>query len=330
MINEFKKFPKVELHVHLDCCLSFDALKKISPEISLSTYKEKFIGTSSNSLKDYIKCADIALEHMQTKQQLEIVVEDLFNQFKSDNIIYAEVRFAPLLHLKKGLNSEEVVKIVSEKTFIESKKSGIEVGLILCTLRHFNQKESLRTAELFNSFSNKNIVGFDIAADEAGYPLDNHLKAFKIVRNNNILCTAHAGEALGSQSVLDTLQHLKPQRIGHGVRCIESDELMEKIKKENIHLEICVTSNIVTKVFNNAKDHPIDKLYKYGISLSINTDGRTISDTDMNKEYSLMNKYFKWNKKEFFESNINAINASFSSNEVKERIIFKLHDYYLK
>lgn len=330
MINEFKKFPKVELHVHLDCCLSFDALKKISPEISLSTYKEKFIGTGSNSLKDYIKCADIALEYMQTKQQLEIVVEDLFNQFKSDNIIYAEVRFAPLLHLKKGLSAEEVVKIVSEKTFIESKKSGIEVGLILCTLRHFNKKESLRTAELFNSFSNKNIVGFDLAADEAGYPLDNHLKAFQIARNNNVLCTAHAGEALGSQSVLDTLQHLKPQRIGHGVRCIESDELMGKIKKENIHLEICVTSNIVTKVFNDVKDHPIDKLYKYGISLSVNTDGRTISDTDMNKEYSLLNQYFNWNKKEFFESNINAINASFSSNEVKERIIFKLHDYYLK
>ena len=266
MINEFKKFPKIELHVHLDCCLSFVALKKISPEISLSTYKEKFIGTGSNSLKDYIKCADIALEYMQTKQQLEIVVEDLFNQFKSDNIIYAEVRFAPLLHLKKGLSAEEVVKIVSEKTSIESKKSGIEVGLILCTLRHFNKKESLRTAELFNSFLNKNIVGFDLAADEAGYPLDNHIKAFQIARNNNVLCTAHAGEALGSQSVLDTLQHLKPQRIGHGVRCIESDELMEKIKKENIHLEICVTSNIVTKVFNNAKDHPIDKLYKYGIS----------------------------------------------------------------
>ena len=330
MINEFKKFPKVELHVHLDCCLSFDALKKISPEISLSTYKEKFIGTGSNSLKDYIKCAEIALEYMQTKQQLEIVVEDLFNQFKSDNIIYAEVRFAPLLHLKKGLSAEEVVKIGSEKTSIESKKSGIEVGLILCTLRHFNQKESLRTAELFNSFSNKNIVGFDLAADEAGYPLDNHLKAFQIARNNNVLCTAHAGEALGSQSVLDTLQHLKPQRIGHGVRCIESDELLEKIKKENIHLEICVTSNIVTKVFNNAKDHPIDKLYKYGISLSVNTDGRTISDTDMNKEYSLLNQYFNWNKKEFFQSNINAINSSFSSNEVKERIILKLHNYYLK
>jgi len=330
MSNDFKKFPKVELHVHLDCCLSFDALKKINPKISLPTYKEKFIGTNSSNLKDYIKCADIALEYMQTKQQLEIVVEDLFNQLKSDNIIYAEVRFAPLLHLKKGLNAEEVVKIVSEKTFIESKKSGIEVRLILCTLRHFNQKESLQTVELFNLFSNKNIVGFDLAADEAGYPLDNHLKAFQIARNSNILCTAHAGEVLGSQSILDTLQHLKPQRIGHGVRCIENDKLKEKIKKENIHLEICLSSNIVTKVFNSVKDHPVDKLYKYGISLSINTDGRTISDTDMNKEYALLNKYFNWNKKEFFESNIHAINASFSSTEVKERMIIKLNDYYLK
>ena len=328
MINEFKKFPKVELHVHLDCCLSFDALKKISPEISLSTYKEKFIGTSSNSLKDYIKCADIALEYMQTKQQLEIVVEDLFNQFKSDNIIYAEVRFAPLLHLKKGLSAEEVVKIVSEKTSIESKKSGIEVGLILCTLRHFNKKKSLRTAKLINSFSNKNIVGFDLAADEVGYPLDNHLKAFKIVRNNNILCTAHAGEALGSQSVLDTLQHLKPQRIGHGVRCIESDELMGKIKKENIHLEICVTSNMVTKVFNDLKDHPVDFLLNKGISLSINTDGRTISDTTLNKEYVLLNKEFNWLKNKFLEVNINAMKASFSSNEVKNKIISILNQNY--
>ena len=328
MINEFKKFPKVELHVHLDCCLSFDALKKISSEISLSTYKEKFIGTGSNSLKDYIKCADIALEYMQTKQQLEIVVEDIFNQFKSDNIIYAEVRFAPLLHLKKGLSAEEVVKIVSEKTFIESKKSGIEVGLILCTLRHFNKKESLRTAELFNSFLNKNIVGFDLAADEAGYPLDNHLKAFQIARNNNVLCTAHAGEALGSQSVWDTLQHLKPQRIGHGVRCIESDELMEKIKKENIHLEICVTSNIVTKVFNNLKDHPVNFLLNKGISLSINTDGRTISDTTLNKEYVLLNKEFNWLKNKFLEVNVNAMKASFSSNEVKNKIISILNQNY--
>jgi adenosine deaminase len=323
-----KDLPKVELHVHLDCCLSFKGLSRIDPTISESFYKKNFIGTSCSCLKDYIRCADTALEYMQTKEQLEIVIEDLFDQLVNDNVIYAEIRFAPLLHLKKGLSSKNVVEIVSNKTKIESEKSGIEVGLILCTLRHFSVDQSLQTVKLVKNFSNKNVVGFDIAADEAGFPIDNHIKSFQFARDNNIFCTAHAGEALGADSVTNTLKYLKPNRIGHGVRCIEDNSLIEKIKKENIHLEICVTSNIVTKVFNNLKDHPVNFLLNKGISLSINTDGRTISDTTLNKEYVLLNKEFNWLKNKFLEVNINAMKASFSSNEVKNKIISILNQNY--
>jgi adenosine deaminase len=323
-----KDLPKVELHVHLDCCLSFKGLSRIDPTISESFYKKNFIGTSCSCLKDYIRCADTALEYMQTKEQLEIVIEDLFDQLVNDNVIYAEIRFAPLLHLKKGLSSKNVVEIVSNKTKIESEKSGIEVGLILCTLRHFSVDQSLQTVKLVKDFSNKNVVGFDIAADEAGFPIDNHIKSFQFARDNNIFCTAHAGEALGADSVTNTLKYLKPNRIGHGVRCIEDNSLIEKIKKENIHLEICVTSNIVTKVFNNLKDHPVNFLLNKGISLSINTDGRTISDTTLNKEYVLLNKEFNWLKNKFLEVNINAMKASFSSNEVKNKIISILNQNY--
>lgn len=323
-----KDLPKVELHVHLDCCLSFKGLSRIDPTISESFYKKNFIGTSCSCLKDYIRCADTALEYMQTKEQLEIVIEDLFDQLTNDNVIYAEIRFAPLLHQKKGLSSKNVVEIVSNKTKIESEKSGIEVGLILCTLRHFSVDQSLQTVKLVKDFSNKNVVGFDIAADEAGFPIDNHIKSFQFARDNNIFCTAHAGEALGADSVTNTLKYLKPNRIGHGVRCIEDNSLIEKIKKENIHLEICVTSNIVTKVFNNLKDHPVDFLLNKGISLSINTDGRTISDTTLNKEYVLLNKEFNWLKNKFLEVNINAMKASFSSNEVKNKIISILNQNY--
>ena len=328
MSFSIKDLPKVELHVHLDCCLSFKGLSRIDPTISESYYKKKFIGTSCSCLKDYIRCADTALEYMQTKEQLEIVIEDLFDQLANDNVIYAEIRFAPLLHLKKGLSSKNVVEIVSNKTKIESEKSGIEVGLILCTLRHFSVDQSLQTVKLVKDFSNKNVVGFDIAADEAGFPIDNHIKSFQFARDNNIFCTAHAGEALGADSVTNTLKYLKPNRIGHGVRCIEDNSLIEKIKKENIHLEICVTSNMVTKVFNNLKDHPVDFLLNKGISLSINTDGRTISDTTLNKEYVLLNKEFNWLKNKFLEVNINAMKASFSSNEVKNKIISILNQNY--
>ena len=323
-----KDLPKVELHVHLDCCLSFKGLSRIDPTISESFYKKNFIGTSCSCLKDYIRCADTALEYMQTKEQLEIVIEDLFDQLTNDNVIYAEIRFAPLLHQKRGLSSKNVVEIISNKTKIESEKSGIEVGLILCTLRHFSVDQSLQTVKLVKDFSNKNVVGFDIAADEAGFPIENHIKSFQFARDNNIFCTAHAGEALGADSVINTLKYLKPNRIGHGVRCIEDNSLIEKIKKENIHLEICVTSNIVTKVFNNLKDHPVNFLLNKGISLSINTDGRTISDTTLNKEYVLLNKEFNWLKNKFLEVNINAMKASFSSNEVKNKIISILNQNY--
>ena len=328
MSFSIKDLPKVELHVHLDCCLSFKGLSRIDPTISESFYKKNFIGTSCSCLKDYIRCADTALEYMQTKEQLEIVIEDLFDQLVNDNVIYAEIRFAPLLHLKKGLSSKNVVEIVSNKTKIESEKSGIEVGLILCTLRHFSVDQSLQTVKLVKDFSNKNVVGFDIAADEAGFPIDNHIKSFQFARDNNIFCTAHAGEALGADSITNTLKYLKPNRIGHGVRCIEDNSLIEKIKKENIHLEICVTSNMVTKVFNDLKDHPVDFLLNKGISLSINTDGRTISDTTLNKEYVLLNKEFNWLKNKFLEVNINAMKASFSSNEVKNKIISILNQNY--
>ena len=328
MSFSIKDLPKVELHVHLDCCLSFKGLSRIDPTISEPFYKKNFIGTSCSCLKDYIRCADTALEYMQTKEQLEIVIEDLFDQLVNDNVIYAEIRFAPLLHLKKGLSSKNVVEIVSNKTKIESEKSGIEVGLILCTLRHFSVDQSLHTVKLVKHFLDKNVVGFDIAADEAGFPIDNHIKSFQFARDNNIFCTAHAGEALGADSVINTLKYLKPNRIGHGVRCIEDNSLIEKIKKENIHLEICVTSNMVTKVFNNLKDHPVDFLLNKGISLSINTDGRTISDTTLNKEYVLLNKEFNWLKNKFLEVNINAMKASFSSNEVKNKIISILNQNY--
>ncbi len=317
----FNKNKKVELHIHLDCSLSFDVAKKINPNITKHQFIDQFIGIKCNSLKDYIKCADRAVELMQTKKELELVTSDLFKQLKEDNVIYAEIRFAPLLHLDKGLSPREVVKIISQITKKESSKTGIEAGLILCTLRHYSEQQSMETVNLANDFKGSNVIGFDLAADEAGYPLKNHIEAFKFAIYNNINCTAHAGEALGPESVNETLDQLKPKRIGHGVRSFEDLGLIERLKKENIHLEICPTSNIVTKVYKDYLSHPINELYNKGLSISISSDGRTISDTNLNKEYLLLSKYFMWNDNHFLNCNINAINASFASDKLKSKLL---------
>jgi adenosine deaminase len=317
----FNKNKKVELHIHLDCSLSYDVVKKINPKITNHQFNNEFIGSKCSCLKDYIKCADRAVEIMQTKEQLELVTTDLFKQLKIDNVIYAEIRFAPLLHLNGGLSSREVVKIISQITKKESTKTGIEAGLILCTLRHYSTEQSMETVNLANDFKGSNVIGFDLAADEAGYSIKNHIKAFKFANDNNINCTAHAGEALGPESVIETLDLLKPKRIGHGVRSFEDPNLIKRLKKENIHLEICLTSNMVTKVYNDFFNHPIDKLYKKNLSISINSDGRTISDTNLCKEYSLISKHFMWDDKDFLNCNINAINGSFASEKLKSKLL---------
>jgi len=265
---------------------------------------------------------------MQTKEELELVTIDLFDQLKSDNVVYVEIRFAPLLHTNKGLNPYEIVKIISEITYEQSKSTGIDAGLILCTLRHYSSSQSMETVKLVNEFKNTNVVGFDIAADEAGHPLDNHIDAFKFAFENKIFCTAHAGEALGPESVIETLDKIKPLRIGHGVRSVEDSSLLNKLKNNNIHLELCFTSNIVTKMYDNYMDHPIDILFKKGLSISVNSDGRTISDTDLNQEYEKLQENFNWPNKNFLQCNIDAMKSSFTNQKTKDKIISLLEASY--
>ena len=134
---------------------------------------------------------------------------------------------------------------------------------------------------------------------------------------------------MGYKSILETLNKIKPSRIGHGVRSIEDDELLDKLKTDNIHLELCLTSNIVTKVYGSFKEHPIDKLFKKGLSISVNSDGRTISDTSLNKEYDRIENSFSWSKKDFLKCNINAMKASFSDKKIKDEIISLLELAYI-
>ena len=99
--KDLRNLPKVELHLHLDCCLSFDVVKKINPKIDIQTFNKNFKAPySCSSVKEYIKCAEFAVDLMQDETSIKLVVEDLFKQLKAENVIYVEIRFAPLLHCR--------------------------------------------------------------------------------------------------------------------------------------------------------------------------------------------------------------------------------------
>jgi adenosine deaminase len=324
MIN-FTAQPKIELHLHLDCSLSYSVVQTLDPSITESQYNDEFVASvNCRDLNDYIAKAGRAIDLMQSRDALRLVTLDLFDQLKNDNVIYAEIRFAPLEHTKKGLTPHQVVEAVEKATQEGIQRTGIEAGVILCTLRHYSEKNSLETAKLCSDFKNTRIVGFDIAADEAGYPVDNHVKAFEYARRHNIPCTAHAGEACGAESVWETLQEFKPSRIGHGVRSVEDPKLMEHLKEHQIHLEVCPTSNTLTKVVSTLDDHPVDRIYNSGVSMSINTDGRTISNVSLRDEYKSLHKIFSWTKEHLLTCNLEAIKHAFIDDKMKEKLRIKL------
>ncbi|HWX53180.1 MAG TPA: adenosine deaminase family protein, partial [Verrucomicrobiae bacterium] len=201
---------------------------------------------------------------------------------------------------------------------------GIEVRVILCTLRHYTREQSLQTASLLEAFNGTKVVALDIAGDEIAHPLAPHKAAYDYAHDHGFFVTAHAGEGAGPESVWETLRLLKPSRVGHGVRSSEDPKLVQWLKQENIHLEVCPTSNVQTSICGTIKDHPVDRLYREGVSLGINTDCRMISDTNLMREYRQLEEAFSWGRDDLLKCNREALRAAFVSAEVKQRLESRL------
>ena len=328
-MNNIDHLPKVELHLHLDCSLSYNVVKKIDSSITNEIYRKEFIAPPKcTNLADFLTRAIKGISLMQTRENIELVVHDLFHQMEKDNMLYAELRFAPLQHLENGLTPPEVVAVAEKAVANAVKQTGIEARLILCTLRHYSKEQSMETVQLVEQFKNTCVAGFDIAADEAGFPIDNHAEAFKYAHEKGIPCTAHAGEAKGAESVWETLEYFGPSRIGHGVRSIEDEKLVTHLRKNKIHLEVCPTCNVQIDIYDTYEHHPVDKLYRAGVPLNINTDTRTITNITLNKEYKKLQEVFGWTLQDFYTCNVNALNAAFIPQNLKEKLIEKLRSAY--
>jgi len=312
----------VELHLHLDCSLSFGAVWRLAPGVTRDEYSRDYVAPARcTNLADFLKRAPKGFLLMQDEAALKLVTEDLFQQLQADGIVYAEIRFAPLLHLAGGLTAERVVEIVNQAVERGSLETGIEVRLILCTLRHFDEQESMTTAKLIEAYRGSRVVGLDLAGDEAGFPIAAHIKAYEYAQQHNLFRTAHAGEALGPESVWETLRLLNPTRIGHGTRSIEDPELVQFLRQKQIHLEICPSSNVqIIPSVADLEYHAIDRLYRSDVSLNINTDTRMLTPTTLTREYEEVSRVFGWGREEFYRTNLMAVEAAFVDEVVKARL----------
>ena len=320
--------PKVELHTHIDCSLSHETVARLGVDLTPEEYRQNFVAPERcKDLTEYLACIDPALKILQTKKALEFAIDGLIAAQAAENVLYAELRFAPHLHLERGLGLDDVMETVLQAIRISGSRYNVECGLILCTLRHFTEQQSLEVADLTLRFADQGVVALDLAGDEANYPIAPNIAAFKQVREAGGNVIAHAGEASGADSVLETLDLLQAKRIGHGVRSVEDMALVERIVAEGLHLEICPSCNIQTGIFSDITRHSLPRLLDSGVNISLNTDGRATNGASLSSEYQLVSDAFGWSDHIILDLNRNALNASFASDRVKSSVNSQIDDY---
>lgn len=307
---------KIELHVHLDGSVRIETVAEIKG-ISIEEARKNMVAKNSKSLNEYLTKFNYPVDCMQDFDNIKRIAKELTIDLINDGVIYAEVRFAPILHQKNDLKLEEVIDAVLEGT----KSDKIIINIILCMMRGFSFDDNKKIIDLFNY--NKRIVGLDLAGAEAVYPNELYKDLFEIINQRKIPFTIHSGEALGYESV-DSAIKLNAKRIGHGIRSIENDETIDLLIKNNVMLEVCPTSNIDTFSVDKYENHPIYELYKRGVKISINTDDRTVSNITLEKEYEKLKEYFKFTDEDFKKINIDSLNSSFIDEKDKNKIINEL------
>lgn len=300
---------KVELHLHLDGSLDVEfASKLVGRDVS-----SEMISRNDSSLKQYLEKFDLPGELFQEYNNIKQFSYLLAKQLKEEDVIYAEVRFCPFFHDKK-ISVDRVITGIREGF---SKVDGIKINLIFCMMRHFSFEENLKVIKLTKKYLGNAVCAIDLAGDEAGFKTKNFEELFKIVKEEGIPFTIHAGEADSYESVNDAIK-FGAKRIGHGIRSIENIDTINLLIENKVTLEVCPDSNLDTKSVNSIDEHPIKKLVDAGVLVTISTDNRTVSETSLEHEYELVREAFGFTDDDFIKFNLNAIEAAFISDEEKE------------
>ncbi len=310
-----KNLKKIELHLHLDGSINIDYAKKM---INSNVEKELKANDKCTNLKEYLEKFTLPLSLLQTKENLEKFSNLLIEDLTKDNVIYAEIRFCPYLHTKEGLTMEEVIESVLKG--LRNDKN-IKTNLIICMMRNLSEKTNIEIINVTEKYLNKGVAALDLAGDEASYDNEKFSKLFEIAREKQIPFTIHSGEAGSYKNVLSAIKY-GAKRIGHGIKSIENQKVIEEIIKNNITLELCPTSNVQTNAIDKYENHPIKELIDKKVLVTVNTDNRTVSNITLQKEYEKLSNYFNFTPEDFKKMNINAVKAAFLTEEEKQKLIY--------
>jgi adenosine deaminase len=328
-LEQIRRAPKVLLHDHLDGGLRAATIVELADQTGytglpttdpdeLDSWMTR--GASRKDLVLYLETFAHTVGVMQTPEALVRVARECAEDLADDGIVYAEVRFAPELHLERDMALDDVVEAVQEGFRVGSEGRPIEVRTLLTAMR--TAARSLEIADLAVRWRDLGVCGFDIAGAEAGFPPTRHLDAFEHIRGENFHLTIHAGEAFGLPSIWEALQLCGAERLGHGVRIVDDIAVMPDgsahlgrlaamVRDRRVPLELCPTSNVHSGAAPSIAEHPIGLLADLRFRVTVNTDNRLMSAITLSREMANVAEAFGWGWDRLEWLTINAMKSAF-------------------
>jgi len=335
--ESIRAVPKVLLHDHLDGGVRPQTVAELAADVGYADLPATDplalaawfrTAADSGSLERYLETFVHTVGVMQTRAALVRVSAECALDLARDGVVYAEVRFAPELHVEHGLELSEVIDSVLAGFADGVAHAGaapggghrIRIGVLLTAMRHAARSREI--AELAIAYRDRGVVGFDIAGAEAGFPPTRHLDAFEYMRRENGHFTIHAGEAFGLPSIWEALQWCGADRLGHGVRIVDDitvegngtatlGRLAAYVRDTRVPLEMCPSSNVQTGAVSSIGEHPIGLLRRLGFRVTVNTDNRLMSDCSMTSEMLALVEAFGYGWSDLQWLTVNAMKSAF-------------------
>lgn len=292
-----RQLPKVLLHEHLDGGLRVATLLELLHQRGMHPAADTVAGLAAwfeanahaGSLLKYLEGFALTVEAMSSPAAMERVAFEAAEDAAADGAVLAEFRIAPLLFESHGVPGEAAVEALLAGLAKSPLPLGQQSGLIVCAMRHLPAEETERAARLALKYQGRGVVGFDLAGAEFGHPASDHECALRLVREAGLGLTLHAGEADVAERVLEAAAQ-GASRIGHGVHLVDALRdparrwMVDEVRTRGLHLEVCPTSNVHTGAAQSLETHPINELWRAGVSLSYHTDNRLMSCITQSEE----------------------------------------------
>lgn len=319
--NLLYHLPKVELHRHLEGSIPIPLVLQWSQKYNLlyenkredlQVKKPMPLNLVLNRLLYQNRC-------FQNTHSIETLTYEVLKEISKDNIKLIELRFSPgFMSQPAHLSFNSIMEATLTAKERAEKDFGIEIGFLLISSRDFGIDVCEETIDLAIRWK-KEIIGIDLAGAEEDFPPELFEKPFQRAHQAGLAITAHSGEVSDPKHILTSIKKLKAKRIGHGVQAITSLDVISELKKHHIPLELCPTSNVMTQAVPSIREHPIKKLMKAGVPVTINSDDPTLFDTTLSNEYKTCVENLDFSIQEIKKTILTAFHHSFLPQEKKKR-----------